>query len=206
MSDQFQGWPEEGQRFFIGLQLDNSKAYFEANKATYLRCVRAPMEALMASVQDEFGPGKIFRPNRDIRFTADKSPYKTEISATCPGGYVSFSARGLFSAAGWWHVEKPALERFRAAVADERSGSELAEMVAGLESDGYEIGGDELKVVPKPYPRDHLREQLLRRKQLMVMKSYGLQPWLGTPEAHDRVVAVWRAAQPFMAWLKANVG
>src|SRR5215467_13233392 len=78
MSDNFQGWPEEAQRFFLGLQLDNSKAYFETNRATYLRCVRGPMEALVASVEAEFGSGKIFRPNRDIRFSADKSPYKTE--------------------------------------------------------------------------------------------------------------------------------
>lgn len=204
MIDGFNGWPEEAQRFFLGLQLDNSKAYFEANRETYLRCVRGPMEALLASVEDEFGPGKIFRPNRDIRFSADKSPYKTEIGATNEGGYVSFSARGLFAATGWWHVEKPQLERFRAAVADDDRGSELAELVAGLERDGFEIGGDELKVVPKPYPRDHTREGLLRRKQLMVMRNFGLQPWLGTQEACDKVVEVWRAARPVMAWLKTN--
>jgi uncharacterized protein (TIGR02453 family) len=204
MNDGFQGWPEEAQRFFIGLQLDNSKAYFEANRATYLQCVRGPMEALLASVEEEFGPGKIFRPNRDIRFSADKSPYKTEVSATCTGGYVSLSARGLFSATGWWHVEKHQLERFRAAVAQEPSGSQLAEIVSGLERDGFEIGGEELKVVPKPYPRDHPRERLLRRKQLMVMRSYGLQPWLGTPVAGEKVVDVWRAARPLMAWLKEH--
>jgi uncharacterized protein (TIGR02453 family) len=204
MSDGFQGWPEEAQRFFLGLQLDNSKAYFEANRATYLQCVRGPMEALLASVEAEFGTGKIFRPNRDIRFSADKSPYKTEVSGVCDGGYVSLSARGLFSATGWWQVEKPQLERYRAAVADDQSGSQLAEMVAGLERDGFEIGGEELKLVPKPYPRDHPRERLLRRKQLMVMRSYGLQPWLGSAQAREKVVEVWRAARPVMAWLKAH--
>jgi len=204
MSDNFQGWPEEAQRFFLGLQLDNSKAYFEANRATYLRCVRDPMEALLASVEAEFGSGKIFRPNRDIRFSADKSPYKTEISAVCDGGYVSLSARGLFSATGWWHVEKTQLERFRAAVADEERGGELAEMVAGLERNGFEIGGEQLKLVPKAYQRDHPRQRLLRLKQLMVMRSFGLQPWLGTAQAREKVVEVWRAARPVMAWLKAH--
>ncbi len=204
MSDGFQGWPEEAQRFFVGLQLDNSKAYFEANREIYQRCVRGPMESLLASVEGEFGPGKIFRPNRDIRFSADKSPYKTEIGAMNGGGYVSMSARGLFAGAGWWHMEKPQLERFRAAVVADASGAQLAKMLDLLEGEGFEIGGDELKVVPRPYSKDHPRERLLRRKQLMVMRTFGLQPWLGTPEARDRVVEVWRAAQPVMGWLQAH--
>src|SRR5262249_38886081 len=204
MSDNFQGWPEEAQRFFLGLQLDNSKAYFETNRATYLRCVRGPMEALVASVEAEFGSGKIFRPNRDIRFSADKSPYKPEVSAFRHDGYVSLHLRGPLVATGGCPLEKPQVERFRAAVADEERGGELAEMVAGLERDGFEIGGEQLKLVPKAYQRDHPRQRLLRLKQLMVMRSFGLQPWLGTAQAREKVVEVWRAARPVMAWLKAH--
>jgi uncharacterized protein (TIGR02453 family) len=206
MDDRFEGWPEDAQRFFTGLQLDNSKAYFEANRATYQRCVRGPMEALLAAGEPEFGPGKIFRANRDIRFTADKSPYRTDIAATNAGGWVSLSAQGLRAAAGWgYHAEKAELERFRRAVAAEDSGSELAALVEHLEADGYVIWGEELRLVPKRYGRDHPRARLLRHKRLIVGREFGLQPWLGTPEAMDRVFEVWRAARPVLEWVRANV-
>src|SRR5438105_9305645 len=158
------------------------------------------MEALLAEVEGEFGPTKIHRANRDIRFSADKSPYRTDIAAMTAGGYVSLSASGLSAAAGWYMVEKPELERFRAAVAEESSGAELAALVDSLERDGYQVRGEELKLVPKPHTRDHPRERLLRHKRLYLVRSFGLQPWLGTHEALDRVVEVWRAAQPVTRW------
>src|SRR5215472_10967529 len=146
MSDGFQGWPEEAQRFFIGLQLDNSKKYFDANKDVYQRCVRAPMEALLAELEPEFGTGKIFRINRDIRFSADKSPYKTQIGATSGSGYVQFSAKGLYAGAGWYQPDKDWLLAYREAVAGEKAGPKLARIMVGLEKDGYELWGEDLKV------------------------------------------------------------
>jgi uncharacterized protein (TIGR02453 family) len=205
MGDRFHGWSEAAQRFFIGLQLDNSKAYFEVNRQTYMDEVRGPMEALLAAVQDEFGTGKVFRINRDIRFSADKSPYKTNIAATCEGGYVSLSASGLFAGAGWYHPERDWLARYREAVAGDQ-GTELEAIVGRLEDGGYDFGGEEMKVVPRPYPRDHPRGRLLRHRHLIVSRSFGLQPWLGTPEALDRVVEVWRAARPLTNWVETNVG
>ena len=105
----FEGWSEDYQRFFIGLELDNSKRYFDANKKTYLERVRGPLEALLAELEPEFGKGKIARPNRDIRFSANKSPYKTNIYAMTPGGYVALDAKGLTAAAGHYEMDKPQL-------------------------------------------------------------------------------------------------
>jgi uncharacterized protein (TIGR02453 family) len=210
MSDRFEGWPEEAQRFFIGLELDNSKAYFEPRRATYERCVRGPMLLLLAAVEEEFGPGKVFRVNRDIRFSADKSPYKTNIAATAGengrGGYVSLSAKGLFVASGWYQLDKAQLERFRRAVGQDGSGAKLGDVVGRLEGDGYEVHGEALKVVPRGFERDHPRARLLRHKGLIVASTYGLQPWLGTPAALEKVVAVWRAAEPLLGWFETNVG
>jgi uncharacterized protein (TIGR02453 family) len=205
MGNRFEGWPEEAQRFFIGLELENSKVYFEANRILYMTCVRAPMEALLAELEDEFGPGKIFRANRDIRFSADKSPYKTNIAATAgregKGGYLSLSARGLYVATGYHQMERDQLQQFREAVAVDGTGRALAGIVETLEEAGYHVGGEELKVVPKGYPRDHPRERFLRHKGVSVGRDYGLQPWLGTPAARDRVAEVWRDAEPLLGWL-----
>ena len=78
----FSGWQMTAIDFFDGLEEDNSREYWLANKAVYDRDVKSPMEELLAELADEFGGSKIFRPNRDVRFSSDKSPYKTTIAAT----------------------------------------------------------------------------------------------------------------------------
>ena len=96
----FSGWPAVALEFYEGLEADNSKTYWTAHKAVYEAGVLAPMDELLAELEDEFGEAKVFRPNRDIRFSADKSPYKTAIGATLSaGGYVQLSADGLAAGA-----------------------------------------------------------------------------------------------------------
>jgi uncharacterized protein (TIGR02453 family) len=209
MGRAFTGWPEEFQRFFIGLELDNSKRYFEAHRDVYQTSVRAPMDALVASLEPRFGPGKVFRINRDIRFSADKSPYKTNIAATVGmggvGGYISLDARGLSVATGRYEMAPAALPKYREAVDREGSGSELAAIVDGLEADGYQVGGEDLKRVPPGYPKEHPRARLLRHKRLYVWKAFGLQPWLGSAEAKDRILATWVRAEPLNEWFRINL-
>ena len=202
----FEGWSEDYQRFFIGLELDNSKRYFDANKKTYLERVRGPLEALLAELEPEFGKGKIARPNRDIRFSANKSPYKTNIYAMTPGGYVALDAKGLTAAAGHYEMDKPQLDAFRVAVAADRSGRDLQAIVDRLETEGYEIGGEELKRTPPGLPPDHPRARLLRHKRLYFWKGFGLQPWLGSAKAKERVAEVWRAGKPLEDWFHRHLG
>ena len=77
------------------------------------------MEELLAELADRCGPGRIFRPNRDVRFSADKSPYKTAIAATLDnGGYVQFSAAGLAAGRGMYMMAPDQLQRYREALAD----------------------------------------------------------------------------------------
>ena len=142
MGGAFRGWTEDCQRFFIGLELDNSKSYFEANRKLYQERVKGPLEALLAELEPEFGRGKITRPNRDIRFSNDKSPYKTRIYATAErGGYVGLDAKGLSAGAGHYELDKDQLEDYRAAVVADQTGSRLLAVVHKLEAGGYEVGG-----------------------------------------------------------------
>jgi uncharacterized protein (DUF2461 family) len=88
--------------------------------------VYAPTVELLAELEPEFGPGKIFRPYRDVRFSADKSPYKTAIAATLEsGGYLHLSAAGLAAGSGMYMMAPDQLDRYRRAVADEVTGEEL---------------------------------------------------------------------------------
>jgi len=204
----FRGWPTEAVEFYEGLEADNSKTYWLAHKEVYEKHVLAPMTELLAELEPEFGAGKIFRPYRDVRFSADKSPYKTAMGATLElGGYVQFSARGLGAGSGRYQLEPAELARFREAVADDRTGVPLAELVGGLRRKGIDTAAhDSLKTVPRGYPKDHPRADLLRGKGLIAWKEWPVGAWLGTAAAKKRVVDFLRAARPLRDWLEANVG
>ena len=73
----FRGWPAEAITFYEGLEADNSKTYWTANKDVYESAVVAPFRALSDEVAEMFGLLRLFRPYRDVRFSKDKSPYKT---------------------------------------------------------------------------------------------------------------------------------
>jgi uncharacterized protein (TIGR02453 family) len=142
----FTGWKGDFQGFFVGLKLNNTKAYFDSHRKQYEEEVKAPMVALLTDLEPEFSAAHLSRPNRDIRFAADKSPYKTNIYADArDGGYVALDAASLTAAGGRYMVDGEQLARFRKAVADDRSGKELATIVAALQKKGYDIGGQELK-------------------------------------------------------------
>jgi len=203
----FAGWPIEAVEFYEGLEADNSKVYWQDNKAVYDRQVKAPMEELLAELADEFGAGKIFRPYRDVRFSADKTPYKTNCAATIGSGYVSFSAEGLSVGGGLYMPDPKTLARYREAVDKEKSGAELATIVAALHKAGYQTMAHEvLKTAPRGYPKDHPRIDLLRHKGIAMMKTWPVGAWLGTRKAKDRVVTTLRAGVPLNDWLARHVG
>ena len=206
MQGRFHGWTGDFQGFFLGLKLDNSKAYFDAHRKQYEDEVKGPMVALLADLEPEFGAAHLSRPNRDIRFAADKSPYKTNIYADSrEGGYVALDATGLTAAGGRYMVEAEQLARFRHAVAAEKTGKELAGIVDALRKKGYEIGGQELKRVPAPHAQDHPRGDLLRHKRLIYWKTWKIEPWLATPKVRDRVARVWRDGEALNRWCSEHM-
>lgn len=203
----FRGWPIEAVEFYEGLEADNSKVYWTDHRDVYDRQVKAPMEELLAELAGEFGEGKLFRPHRDVRFSADKAPYKTNCAARLGSGYVSFSADGLSVGSGLYMPDAAALARYRAAVDTGKSGAELARIVAALHEGGYDTMAHEvLKTAPKGYPKDHPRIELLRHKGIAMMKTWPVGAWLGTAKAKDRVITTLRAGAPLRDWLARNVG
>lgn len=201
----FRGWPVEALEFFEGLEADNSKTYWQAHKDTYERIVRAPMEELIAELEP--GGGKIFRPYRDVRFSKDKSPYKTNIAAIVADCYVHLDKDGLAAGAGMWEMERDQLERYRQAVDDDKTGRRLAKLIDEARSEGLGVmNHGELKTAPRGYPKDHPRIELLRYKGLALWREWPAGAWLGTKRAKDRIVAFRDDTRPVQAWLDANVG
>jgi len=208
----FRGWDQDALDFYVGLERDNSKAYWVAHKPVYDERVKAPFLALSDAIEREFGPLHVFRPNRDIRFAKDKSPYKTSAAAVTEsqGGasyYVQISGEGLFVGSGYYHLMPDQLERFREAVDDARSGPALVRAVADVRNKKYEVASrDALQRAPRGYPVDHPRVELLRMKGVHVGRTFGAPAWLHSAKALDKITTAWRDAAPVNRWLDKHVG
>jgi uncharacterized protein (TIGR02453 family) len=203
----FRGWPVEAVEFLQGIELDNSKSYWSAHKDLYQEKLLGPMTALLAELAPEFGPGRVFRPYRDIRFSADKSPYKTNIAAHNDAGYISLSADALGAGSGLYRPSSDQLARFRAAVADDRTGPELVRLVTALRKKQVAVSAHEvLKSAPRAYPSDHPRIDLLRQKGLTAWKEWPVGSWLDTSAPKRRIADFLRATAPLRKWFDSNVG
>lgn len=207
----FAGFPRWAVTFYQELEEHNTKDFWAEHKDQWERDVRAPLQALVEALEPEFGPAKVFRPHRDIRFSADKSPYKTYQGAIAGqhdgvGYYVQISGEGLVVGGGFRTHSPAQTERFRAAVHSEASGTELERMVADLEAAGFGLEGAALKTRPKGYDADHPRLDLLRRKELMAIKRVGTPAWLSKPAALHQVRESWQQVRPLAAWIAEHVG
>ena len=207
----FTGIPEAALDFYDDLETDNTKSFWAAHKETYDSAVRAPVTALVSALEGEFGPAKIFRPYRDVRFAKDKTPYKTHQGAFVPRGpatgwYLEVAAPGVRVGVGFYEASSPRLSRLREAVAEDRRGKELEAIIGELERSGWTLGGDKLKTTPRGYDAGHPRIELLRHKSMTLGRSYGFAPVIHTPELLTMVRDDWRAAAPFVQWVCDNAG
>lgn len=208
----FTGFPVAALDFYDDLEEDNSRTFWLAHKHIYDESVRAPIAQLMAELEPEFGPAKVFRPHRDVRFAKDKTPYKTNQGAVVGDGqgggalYMHISAPGLFVAGGFWQMASDQVARYRRAVADDIAGAELERRLALVRKAKLEIGGAQLTRVPSGFDKDHPRAELLRHKALTASREFGTPDWLQTPRAKAEIVRAWRAMAPLNDWLGAHVG
>jgi uncharacterized protein (TIGR02453 family) len=211
MGTTFRGWSAVVFDFYEQLEADNTRAFWTEHRATYDQEVRPSFDALGEAIAQEFGPLKVFRPNRDVRFSKDKSPYKTRCYGVTEGEgaesfYVEISARGLVVGSGYWMMAKDQLTRYREAVDDGSTGPELARLVQAIRTSGMRVEDQGLKTAPRGYSRDHPRVELLRAKSLAALRSWEPAPWMSTKGALARITDAWRAAAPMNAWLATNVG
>ncbi len=220
----FAGFSDEAIQFLLELQAEQSRDWFKAHQDDYVRLCRQPLELLVYALQDRLADvfpqivnvePHIFRIQRDTRFSRDKSPYKTNLAAnmavrppsegedqhTTPGLYLSFGLDGEFVAIGAWHMEPAVLQRYRALVDGAETGVALHKIVTKLQHAGWSLGSMEaLKRVPAPYPQDHPRAELLKRKGL----AASIQPAEGisaTPALVDWAEQKLREAAPMILWI-----
>jgi uncharacterized protein (TIGR02453 family) len=210
----FEGFGPKVRKWFQGLEADNSREYFAANRELFEESVRGQMEALLTELTKKFGGDvKMFRQNRDIRFSPDKSPYKTNTYGVIYGSgiaaeglYASISADGLVAGSGYHVMARDQLERYRDQVADDKHGPELAKLLAKAQKSGLDVWSESLATAPRGYPKDHERIELLRRKSLSLGAVLKFGRGIGRGEGLQFVTKTWRAAAPVTGWLDQHVG
>ena len=223
----FTGFPREGLDFLAGLAAANTRAYFDANRATYESALLQPAKdfvvALGAELRERVAPGlraeprvngSILRINRDTRFSADKRPYKEHLdfwfwegegpSRERPGLFMRLRPTTVGLGAGMHQFEPAALAAYRAAVADERTGRALEEALARVtELRGASVGDEKYRRVPRGFAADHPRAALLRHGAL-----YAAGEWKLPRVVSDRAFVTWTAERlerlaPVERWLTA---
>ncbi|MEV0271851.1 DUF2461 domain-containing protein [Hamadaea sp. NPDC050747] len=207
----FDGFPDEALVFYEGLLADNSKTYWTEHKDVYERAIKAPMSALIEELGDSWGAAKVFRPYRDTRFSADKSPYKTHQGAFCEildgiGYYVQIDADGLTTGAGFHAHTREQTARYRAAVDSPATGPELATLVASLVDSDFELAGDKIKTRPRGVPADHPRLALMRHESLVALRHHEPTASLHTAASATVVRGDWQALNPLVEWVATHVG
>lgn len=211
------GIPAAALAFFAHLEANNDRDWWTANVATYRELVRAPFEHLL----DDLGPlvgepleWRIYRPQRDTRFAADKSPYKTFIGAVTQraggtGHFVQISRRGLLVGNGYPMLARDQLARFRAAIDDAGSGDAFVEAVRRSEAAGVSVTGgrwEPLATAPRGFRRDHPRIEWLRARGVEIPHRVGAPDWLRTDDAAEHVARLLDSGREVTDWLDRHVG
>lgn len=191
----------EAPAFFRELAENNTREFFHAHRALYDAAIREPLERLTEVAEGRYGAGHVMRPNRDIRFSKDKSPYRTSAGMSASGVYLSVSAEGIDAGGGVYGPTREQLDRARRAIDGvPRVAAELRDLVDGLVAQGFEFAGPELATAPRGYARDHPRIELLRMTHYAALRK--LPGDSGLPE----VQAVWAQIEPLIEWTGRVIG
>jgi uncharacterized protein (TIGR02453 family) len=202
-------WPPQAIEFLHELEDNNDRDWFRANRARYDAHLVEPGRALAASVA-HLGEPRFFRPYNDARFQ-NRPPIKEQLGiaigyGAAGGYYVELSLDGLLLGAGLHHPANDQLERFRAALDDDRRAKAFERAVRKARSAGLEMIEPALKRAPRGYPADHPRIEHLKRKHVTVFARHPIGPWLHEPRCAALVRTQLDATRALVAWLTDHVG
>ena len=205
----FKGFPAEALEFLTELEANNDRDWFKANRARYDEVLVGPATALGEDLSD-LGRPKLFRPWNDTRFHA-APPIKEHVGLAigyegAGGFYVELSLDGLLVAGGLHNPAPDQVERIRRGVDGSRTAGALTKAIRQAEAAGLELNEPDLVRGPRGYPADHPRQELLRRRRLIVAKRQRTGRWLERPAAGRRIREQLEAGAPLVRWLRGHVG
>lgn len=183
--------------FFAGLRQNNNREWFDAHRDEWERVVRVPIELLLGEAEQQYGPGKVLRQNRDVRFARDKSPYRTSAAMVAGLMYLRASDEGLELGGGLYSPTREQLGAARTVI-DERphAATALEKILDDLEGKGYTVTGPSLRTAPRGFPRDHPRIELLRLQSFAALRQLPLSA------SRDVIGATWDETEPLIRWIR----
>jgi uncharacterized protein (TIGR02453 family) len=220
----FKGFADNDAKFFKALAKNQKRDWFMAHKEEFESGWNQPMKDLLADLHGSLDKAyahcdldepKVFRIFRDVRFSKDKSPYKTHIAGVIPTKrsakvtetpaalYMHFGTESIV-AAGLYMMDGPTLDRYRKAVANDKTGKEVVKIIAKLEKAGFRADSmhdDILKKVPRGYDPEHPRADLLKRKSLGVAFPALPKGMLTSPKLASWLTEHAKKAAPLVEWL-----
>jgi uncharacterized protein (TIGR02453 family) len=185
----FEGFPREGIRFLKQLKRHNNRPWFEKHKSEYETSVKLPMQSLVAALKpqfDRFAPEydinpkrSIFRIYRDVRFSSDKTPYKTHVAAHFvlrgkpkgiegSGYYLHIEPGEIFIGGGIYMPDGDQLKKIRRAIANQPDRFLSIVKDRKFRRKFGELDGEKLKRVPTGYDPEHPLGEWLKFKQFFV--------------------------------------
>lgn len=189
-AEAFGGFPAEAREFLAGLAANNTRGWFEANRGTYDEAIARPARAFVGALGPELrktiSPGiefeprvgkSLFRINRDLRFSKDKTPYNPWLdlvfwegpnARTAPSLFLRIAATEVVLGAGVFALRGSDLDRYRDTVANTTRGADLSSILARLRREWPHVETNEptRARVPAGFPQDHPQADLLRRDAL----------------------------------------
>lgn len=224
----FRGFSRDTVRFFNGLKRNNSRDWFEKNRAIYEDHVLAPAKAFVAEMGARLKTiaprimavpqvnKSIFRLNRDTRFSTDPSPYKTNLGVyfwegggprmEAPGFYFHLEPPTIILGAGFYMFPDSVLDRFRKAAVDPKRGAELSRILKAILADPrFELGGRHYKRVPAGFDPAHPNADLLKHRGLHVGFEAKVPEELFSARLIDYGFAKYAAMAPLHDWLARSL-
>ncbi len=218
----FEGFPETTMPFLKALGGNNNRDWFHENKGRYETSVREPALAFIEAMAPELARlsphfraaskkvgGSLMRVYRDIRYTKDKTPYKTNIGIQfrhelgkdvhAPGFYLHIEKDECFLGVGIWRPESKVLSQIREFIVDNPSAWKKAK-AHGPFKKNFELVGDSLKRPPRGYPADHELVEDLKRKDFIALKPFSPEA-IGSSRFPQQVAKGFKQAEPLMLYL-----
>ncbi len=222
MDGEFNGFHEETLKFLVELKLNNNKEWFDENRERYSEFILEPSKAFVFAmgkklngiapgiIADPRVNGSLFRLNRDVRFSPDKTPYKTHLGIflwegprkrmESPGFYMQIDPDSLMFAGGVHMLPKDLLDPFRKVVAKKGPAGELAGIVKNVEEAGIEVKGSHYKKNPRDYSDDHPNSYFLKYNGAYGMDTIPIPDEFFRPELVDMAFNKFKVMDPMNRW------
>lgn len=223
----FEGYPHAALQFLADLQKNNNRDWFNNHKQTYLDTVVAPTQAFVANLGLRLkaispdivfdtrsnGQGSMMRIYRDIRFSKDKSPYKTWVGVVfwegegkkmeVPSFYFHLEDDGAFMYAGMYRFSRVMLNAYRDALVDDKLGGEFDDVLAVVQASGdYSVYNEpHYKRVPRGYDPEHTRASWLKYNGFVIGSPRISTQQITSPDLIDTCYEHCRNMAPLQQWL-----